>query len=118
MVKSLLVKVKSISENAADDCRIVVVGNPCNTNCMIAASQSNRFDSNRFTAMTRLDQNRAVSMLAVKAGVGVTEVSRMAIFEIIAPQCFQIILILLFQENLQSMLLEMSLGLEMITSLQ
>ena len=79
---------KSISENAADDCRIVVVGNPCNTNCMIAASQSNRFDSNRFTAMTRLDQNRAVSMLAVKAGVGVTEVSRMAIFGNHSPTMF------------------------------
>ena len=79
---------KSISENAADDCRIVVVGNPCNTNCMIAASQSNRFDSNRFTAMTRLDQNRAVSMLAVKAGVDVTEVSRMAIFGNHSPTMF------------------------------
>ena len=79
---------KSISENAADDCRIVVVGNPCNTNCMIAASQSNRFDSNRFTAMTRLDQNRAVSMLAVKSGVGVTEVSRMAIFGNHSPTMF------------------------------
>ena len=79
---------KSISENAADDCRIVVVGNPCNTNCMIAASQSNRFDSNRFTAMTRLDQNRAVSTLAVKAGVAVTEVSRMAIFGNHSPTMF------------------------------
>ena len=79
---------QSISENAADDCRIVVVGNPCNTNCMIAASQSNRFDSKRFTAMTRLDQNRAVSMLAVKAGVGVTEVSRMAIFGNHSPTMF------------------------------
>jgi len=79
---------KSIAENAADDCRIVVVGNPCNTNCMIAASQSDRFDSNRFTAMTRLDQNRAVSMLAVKAGVDVTEVSRMAIFGNHSPTMF------------------------------
>ena len=78
----------SISENAADDCRIVVVGNPCNTNCMIAASQSNRFDSNRFTAMTRLDQNRAVSMLAVKAGVDITEVSQMAIFGNHSPTMF------------------------------
>ena len=78
----------SISKNAADDCRIVVVGNPCNTNCMIAASQSNRFDSNRFTAMTRLDQNRAVSMLAVKAGVDITEVSQMAIFGNHSPTMF------------------------------
>ena len=79
---------KSIAENAADDCRIVVVGNPCNTNCMIAASQSNRFGSDRFTAMTRLDQNRAVSMLAVKAGVDVTEVSHMAIFGNHSPTMF------------------------------
>ena len=80
---------KSIAENAADDCRIVVVGNPCNTNCMIAASQSDRFGSDRFTAMTRLDQNRAVSMLAVKAGVDVTEVSHMAIFGNHSPTMFQ-----------------------------
>ena len=53
---------KSISENAADDCRIVVVGNPCNTNCMIAASQSNRFSPERFTAMTRLDQNSSFNV--------------------------------------------------------
>jgi len=79
---------KSIAENAADNCSIVVVGNPCNTNCMIAASQSNRFGSDRFTAMTRLDQNRAVSMLAVKAGVDVTEVSHMAIFGNHSPTMF------------------------------
>ena len=79
---------KSISENAADNCRIVVVGNPCNTNCMIAASQSDRFDSNRFTAMTRLDQNRAVSMLALEAGVDITEVSGMAIFGNHSPTMF------------------------------
>jgi len=79
---------KSIAENAADNCRIVVVGNPCNTNCMIAASQSDRFGSDRFTAMTRLDQNRAVSMLAVKAGVDVIEVSNMAIFGNHSPTMF------------------------------
>ena len=45
---------KAIAENAADDCRVVVVGNPCNTNCMIAASQSDRFDNSRFTAMTQI----------------------------------------------------------------
>jgi malate dehydrogenase len=66
---------KSIAANAADNCRIVVVGNPCNTNCMIAASQSDRFSPERFTAMTRLDQNRAVAMLAEKAGTDVTGVS-------------------------------------------
>ena len=78
----------AIAENAADDCRVVVVGNPCNTNCMIAASQSDRFDNNRFTAMTRLDQNRAVSMLARKAGVVIDEVKGLAIFGNHSPTMF------------------------------
>ena len=79
---------KSIDSNAADNCRVVVVGNPCNTNCMIAASQSKRFDSTRFTAMTRLDQNRAVAMLAVRAEVDVSDVSRMVIFGNHSPTMF------------------------------
>ena len=79
---------KAIAENAADDCRIVVVGNPCNTNCMIAASQSDRFDNSRFTAMTRLDQNRAVSMLAKKGNVVVEEVKGLAIFGNHSPTMF------------------------------
>lgn len=79
---------KAIAESAADDCRVVVVGNPCNTNCMIAASQSDRFDNSRFTAMTRLDQNRAVSMLAKKAGVLIQEVRGLAIFGNHSPTMF------------------------------
>ena len=79
---------KAIAENAADDCRVVVVGNPCNTNCMIAASQSDRFDNSRFTAMTRLDQNRAVSMLAKKAGVLIEKVRGLAIFGTHSPTMF------------------------------
>ena len=79
---------KAIAENAADDCRIVVVGNPCNTNCMIAASQSDRFDNSRFTAMTRLDQNRAVSMLAKRAGVVVEDVQGLGIFGNHSPTMF------------------------------
>jgi len=79
---------KAIDENAADDCRVVVVGNPCNTNCMIAASQSDRFDNSRFTAMTRLDQNRAVSMLAKKAGVLIEKVRGLAIFGNHSPTMF------------------------------
>ena len=71
---------KSIDENAADNCRIVVVGNPCNTNCMIAAAQGNRLGDERFTAMVRLDQNRAEAMLAKKAGVDVAEVSDVVIY--------------------------------------
>ena len=79
---------KAIAEKAADDCRVVVVGNPCNTNCMIAASQSDRFDNSRFTAMTRLDQNRAVSMLAKKAGVLIEKVRGLAIFGNHSPTMF------------------------------
>jgi len=79
---------KAIAESAADDCRIIVVGNPCNTNCMIAASQSDRFDNSRFTAMTRLDQNRAVSMLAKKANVVIDEVQGLAIFGNHSPTMF------------------------------
>ena len=79
---------KAIADNAADDCRIVVVGNPCNTNCMIAASQSDRFDNSRFTAMTRLDQNRAVSMLAKKGSVVIEEVEGLAIFGNHSPTMF------------------------------
>ena len=79
---------KAIAENAADDCRVAVVGNPCNTNCMIAASQSDRFDNSRFTAMTRLDQNRAVSMLAKKAGVLIEKVRGLAIFGNHSPTMF------------------------------
>ena len=79
---------KAIDENAADDCRVVVVGNPCNTNCMIAASQSDSFDNSRFTAMTRLDQNRAVSMLAKKAGVVIEKVRGLAIFGNHSPTMF------------------------------
>ena len=79
---------KAIAENAADECRVIVVGNPCNTNCMIAASQSDRFDNSRFTAMTRLDQNRAVSMLAKKAGVVVEKVRGLAIFGNHSPTMF------------------------------
>ena len=78
----------AIAENAADDCRVVVVGNPCNTNCMIAASQSDRFDNSRFTAMTRLDQNRAVSMLAKKTGVLIEKVRGLAIFGNHSPTMF------------------------------
>jgi len=79
---------KAIADNAADNCRVVVVGNPCNTNCMIAASQSDRFNDDRFTAMTRLDQNRAVSMLANKANVTVEDISRLGIFGNHSPTMF------------------------------
>ncbi len=70
----------SIDAHAADDCRIAVVGNPCNTNCMIAAAQGSRLGPERYTAMMRLDQNRATALLAQKADVAVGEVSDVVVY--------------------------------------
>jgi malate dehydrogenase len=79
---------RSIDANAAADARIAVVGNPCNTNCMIAASQARRLSSDRFTAMVRLDENRGKNQLAKKAGVPVTEVSDLFIYGNHSPTMF------------------------------
>jgi len=65
---------------SADDVRGVVVGNPCNTNCLIAASNAKGLPMNRFSAMTRLDENRARNQLATKAGVDITAVTNMTIW--------------------------------------
>ncbi len=70
----------AIDAVAADDCKVAVVGNPCNTNVMIAASRCSRIPDANFTAMTRLDQNRALTQLAKKAGVPVSDVTDMVIF--------------------------------------
>ncbi len=66
---------KAINEVAAKDVRILVVGNPCNTNCLIAMNNAPNVPRDRWSAMTRLDQNRAMSQLAKKAGVGVGQVT-------------------------------------------
>ena len=79
---------RAIDAVAADDARIAVVGNPCNTNCMIAASQAKRLPADRFTAMVRLDENRGRSLLARKAGVAVTEVSDLFIYGNHSPTMF------------------------------
>ncbi|WP_267256828.1 malate dehydrogenase [Coxiella endosymbiont of Ornithodoros maritimus] len=71
---------KSINENAASDVRIFVVGNPCNTNCLIAMNNAPDIPKDRFYAMTRLDQNRAIGQLALKAGVDVPSVKNMIIW--------------------------------------
>jgi len=68
---------EAINAGAADDIRVLVVGNPANTNCLIAMSHAPDVPPQRFTAMMRLDHNRAISRLAAKLGVAVTEVSRM-----------------------------------------
>ena len=73
---------------AAADARIAVVGNPANTNCMIAASQAKRLPPERFTAMVRLDQNRAQTQLAKKAGVDLTTVKNIFIYGNHSPSMF------------------------------
>ncbi|HVX85054.1 MAG TPA: malate dehydrogenase [Phycisphaerae bacterium] len=77
-----------IDKVAADDCRVAVVGNPANTNAMIAASQAKRLPADRFTAMVRLDQNRATTQLARKANVATTAVSDVFIFGNHSPTMF------------------------------
>ncbi len=79
---------KVIDQVAADDCRVAVVGNPANTNCMIAASQAKRLPAERFTAMVRLDQNRAAAQIARKAGVELTAVKDIFIYGNHSPTMF------------------------------
>ena len=71
---------RAIAAHAADDVRVLVVGNPCNTNCLIARSNAPEVPSDRWFAMTRLDQNRAQTQLARKAGVPVSEVTNLSIW--------------------------------------
>jgi len=73
---------------AAENARVAVVGNPANTNCMIAASKARRLAPDRFTAMVRLDQNRAQSQLAKKAGVATTDVKDIFIYGNHSPTMF------------------------------
>jgi len=71
---------KAIQDNAAPDVRVLVVGNPCNTNCLIAMSNAPKIAKDRWFAMTMLDENRAKTQLAQKAGVHVSKVSNMTIW--------------------------------------
>jgi malate dehydrogenase len=77
-----------IDQVAAENARVAVVGNPANTNCMIAASQAKRLTTDRFTAMVRLDQNRAQTQLAKKAGVDLTTVQDIFIYGNHSPTMF------------------------------
>ena len=70
----------AIAKNAASDVRVLVVGNPCNTNALIAANNAPGIPKDRFFAMTALDENRAKSQLAKKASVDVTAVTNLAIW--------------------------------------
>jgi malate dehydrogenase len=71
---------QAMEKNAAADVRVLVVGNPCNTNCLIAMNNAKSIPRDRWFAMTRLDENRAKAQLAQKAGVEVTEVTNMTIW--------------------------------------
>jgi malate dehydrogenase len=71
---------QALNAHAADDVKILVVGNPANTNCLIAHSHAPDIPAERFTAMTRLDHNRAKAQLAAKAGVTVRDITNMTIW--------------------------------------
>jgi malate dehydrogenase len=71
---------KALNEVAADDIRITVTGNPANTNALIAMSNAPDIPTDRFSALTRLDHNRAISQLSAKLGVPVTEIRKMTIW--------------------------------------
>jgi malate dehydrogenase len=71
---------QAIQKNAAPDVRVLVVGNPCNTNCLIAMRHGQGVPADRWFAMTRLDENRARTQLAKKAGADVTAINRLAVW--------------------------------------
>jgi malate dehydrogenase len=71
---------EAINAGAAQDVKVLVIGNPANTNALIASSHAPDVPKDRFTAMTRLDHNRALAQLAAKLGVGVTDIDRMTIW--------------------------------------
>jgi malate dehydrogenase len=79
---------KAINDNAKPCVRTVVVGNPCNTNCLIAMKSAPDISNNQFFAMTRLDENRAKTQLAQKAGVPVNEVSELCVWGNHSPTMF------------------------------
>src|SRR5258705_927537 len=79
---------EALNDNAADDVRILVVGNPANTNALIAMNNAPDIPSERFTAMTRLDENRAVAQLAQKLNVGVEDVQDLVVCGNHSPTMF------------------------------
>ena len=79
---------EALNEHAADDVRILVVGNPANTNALIAMNNAPDIPSERFTAMTRLDENRAVAQLAQKLSVGVEEIQDLVVWGNHSPTMF------------------------------
>jgi malate dehydrogenase len=78
--KIFTVQGKALNDNAAEDVKVLVVGNPANTNCLIAMNNAEDIPRERFTSMMRLDHNRAVAQLAAKLGVPVTDISQMGVW--------------------------------------
>jgi malate dehydrogenase len=78
--KIFTVQGKALNDNAAGDLKVLVVGNPANTNCLIAMNNAPDVPRERFTAMMRLDHNRAVAQLANKVGASVTDVTQMGVW--------------------------------------
>ncbi len=78
--KIFTVQGKALNDNAADDLKVLVVGNPANTNCLIAMNHAPDVPRQRFTAMLRLDHNRAIAQLAAKLEVPVTDISNMGVW--------------------------------------
>jgi malate dehydrogenase len=71
---------QALNDHAADDIKVLVVGNPANTNCLIAQSNAPDIPTERFTAMTRLDHNRAIAQLARKTGAAVRDITNVTIW--------------------------------------
>jgi len=71
---------KALSDSASADCKVLVVGNPANTNCLIAMHNAPNIADTNFTAMTRLDHNRAMAQLAQKTGTSVNDITKMTIW--------------------------------------
>ena len=78
--KIFTVQGKALNDRAADDVKVLVVGNPANTNCLIAMNNAPDIPRERFTSMMRLDHNRAVAQLAAKLGAPVTDVTKMGVW--------------------------------------
>lgn len=79
---------RAINDNAASDVRILVVGNPCNTNCLVAKANAPDIPANRWLAMTRLDENRSKWQLAAKAGVVPSQVTNVGVWGNHSPTMF------------------------------
>jgi malate dehydrogenase len=78
--KIFTVQGKALNDNAADDVKVLVVGNPANTNCLIAMNNAPDIPRERFTSMMRLDHNRAVAQVAAKVAVTVTDITQMGVW--------------------------------------